>query len=188
MIRDVYYEHTLNKKEYVSGNIKMNVAIQAADNLPFGGRFFSTLVLVDLNQNGLAELPDYFESLLKILAGEAAVYRRISVMSRWLIFLDTTNEKLFNTINSKENRFYRNMDNRFAVINTNTWDILFRPGTIENRVISKRMEDLRIQPEASSGETSSLTKELNHVYDNLVFLLEHPKMPFLKKVKGITAL
>jgi hypothetical protein len=82
---------------------------------------------------------------------------------------------LFWTLVKKDITKYRNMNNIFCILDSNTWEVYFNPNKIENKVITERLKFLKLEYDKKMPMTNDVEKrivqEIHHIYDILTIIL-----------------
>jgi len=158
-------------QEYLFEDIRIAIKIKKEKSSLFGIKKYYISVITEIDNEMIPNIENTFNFLLGKFGEKSYEYKKFLIYSNWYIFNKSINEKDFYEINQKGNIYYKNIVNRFVVVNKTNGEIYFEPNKIQNRVISERMKFLYNEynkefPLNSEKETI-FSREFKHLFDVL---------------------
>jgi len=171
MVTDYFIKNIKSPQEYIIGNSKAIIGIKKEKLTIFRKKkYWLSLVIIDENEITY-NIKNICEYLLKYLNKNEYPIKNISLDINWYIFSNIVNKNVYKKIDIKENRKYKNIYNRFVLINNISGEILFNPGKIENDVISNRMKFLynyyQTEYPMNEEKEKQFSIEIMHVFEIL---------------------
>jgi hypothetical protein len=177
MIVDYFIEKQKDSQEYFYDNIRIIIVIKKDKLTLFKNKKYSISIIIidDDNNIVISNIKNICDFLIKKFIEKSHPYNKISIKTNWYIFNNYIDENNFNKINLKENIFYKNMINTFAVINNMNGEIFFNPQKIENKVISERMKFLYTEYQKEypldAEKEKQFSTEIFHLYEVMDIVL-----------------
>jgi hypothetical protein len=129
-------------QEYFFDNIRIAIKIKNEKLSLFKIKKYYITIITEIDNGSISNIENIFDFVIGKFDEKSHEYKRLLIYSNWYIFNNSINDKNFYEINQKGNIHYKNMINRFAIINKTDGEIYFDPNKIQNRVISERMKFL----------------------------------------------
>ncbi len=93
---------------------------------------------------------------------------KFRIIADWFICAEQGSLYLLEAISTRENRKYRGMVNKIGVINSSNGAISYKPGSLENHLVSEKLESLNANYLLPDGD--SWYRELQSVLDVLLMI------------------
>jgi len=171
MIIDYFIKNIKSPQEYFIGNSKVIIGVKKEKITLFKNKkLWLSLVIIDENDitYNIKNICEYFINKFK---ENEYPNKKISLDINWYIFSNIVNKFLYEKIDTKDNKKYKNMYNRFVLINNINGEIFFNPDKIENNVISKRMKYLynyyQNENPMNEEKEKQFSIEVMHIFDVL---------------------
>jgi len=142
MVIDYFIKNIKSPQECIIGNSNVIIGVKKEKlNIFKNKKYWVSLVII--NENEITyNIKNICEYLINKFQENESPNKKISLDVNWYIFSNIVNKNAYEKIDIKDNRKYKNMYNRFVLINNINGEIFFNPGKIENNVISDRMKFL----------------------------------------------
>jgi len=179
MIVDYFKKNLISPKEYTLNNIHINIGIKYEKISLLRNKKYKISIVIIIDNEVTYEINNICEFLIKTLLDDNISNKKIFIDANWYIFSNIVNKDIYKKIDKKENIHYKNMYNRFLLINNINGEIIFNPGKIENNVISDRMKFVfnyyNTEYPMDKEKDNNFSKELMHIYEILEMVLNDSK-------------
>ena len=168
MVANYFKKSQNSSQEYVFNNIKINIGIENEKTTLFKNKQYQISIIIIRENEIINEIKSICEFIIKTFSEKYFLNKKIFINANWYIFYNTINIDLFKNIYKKENICFKNMHNRFSLINNINGEILFNPEKNENNVISDRMKFLynyfNTEYPMDKEKDDNFSKEIMSVY------------------------
>jgi hypothetical protein len=171
MVFDYFIKNIKSPQVYIIGSTKV-ITGEKKEKLKIFKKKKYWLSLVIINENEITyDIKNICEYLINKFQENDYPNKKISLDVNWYIFSNIVNKNIYEKIDIKDNRKYKNMYNRFVLINNINGEILFNPGKVENNVISDRMKFLynyyQMEYPMNEEKEKQFSVEMMHVFEIL---------------------
>ena len=122
MIMDLFIKNLKNRSEYQYNDIIINNNINKKKVTLFRVCKYDISIVIEVNPNEINSICDF---IINEFLKESDLYGKISVNANWYIFNNIANKEQFFKLNTKNNKNYRKMFNKFCLINNYNRRIIF---------------------------------------------------------------
>jgi len=176
MIVDYFINKQNDSQEYYYDNIRIIIGTKKDKLTLFKNKKYSiSIIIIDENNVIINKIKNICDFLIEKFIERSHPYNKISIKANWYIFNNYIDENNFNRINIKENIFYKNMINTFAMISNMNGEIFFNPQKKENKVISGRMKFLYAEYQKEypldAEKEKQFSTEVFHLYEVMDIVL-----------------
>ncbi|MDR0322555.1 MAG: hypothetical protein LBI28_13740 [Treponema sp.] len=175
MIIDYFIKNLKDSQEYLCKDIRVIIEIKKDKLTLFKNKkYWISIIIIDENEV-TRDIKNICDFLIEKFLEKSYPNIKLSIDSNWYIFSNVVSKDIYYKINIKENIRYKNMINRFALINNINGEIFFNPDKIENNVLSARMKFIynNYQTEYPLNEEKEklFSKEITDIFEVLEIIL-----------------
>jgi hypothetical protein len=179
MIIDYFVKNLKFPQEYIYNNIKIIIGIKEEKKTIFKNiKYWIYIIVYDENEI-IYNIKNVFEFIINIFFEKTQINKKYFIDANWYIFNNITSKNIYEKIDLKENIKYKNMYNRFILINNNTGEIFFNPGKIENNVMSDRMklifDSYSNEYNIDEEKEKQYSTEIMHLFDVIEVVINDSK-------------
>jgi hypothetical protein len=175
MIIDYFNKYLKNSQEYLCKDIRIIIEIKKDKLTLFKNKkYWISIIIIDENEV-TSNIKNICDFLIEKLYEKLNPNIKLLIDANWYIFSNVVSKNIYYKIDIKENIRYKNMINRFVLINNINGEIFFNPDKIENNVISDRMKfiynNYQMEYPLNEEKDKLFSKEITDIFEILEMIL-----------------